>query len=86
MTSDLLTAVKAVLLKEWDPIGINDVPTVRDEYDSYAPEITRALQGRATAKVLATRLLQLETEVMGLKGDPERAERVARALLRLAGS
>jgi hypothetical protein len=34
-----LTAIKAALLKEWDPIGVKDVPEAQDEYDAYAPHI-----------------------------------------------
>jgi hypothetical protein len=28
-------SIHDILLRDWDPIGINDVPEARDEYDSY---------------------------------------------------
>ena len=30
-------AVGRILLKDWDPIGVNDVPEPQNEYDSYVP-------------------------------------------------
>jgi hypothetical protein len=36
----LLQAVREVLFREWDPIGVNDNPLAGDEYDHYAPNLT----------------------------------------------
>ncbi|HEY1756822.1 MAG TPA: hypothetical protein VGG72_15730 [Bryobacteraceae bacterium] len=30
--------IKTALLKEWDPIGVGEVPEAQDEYDSYVPD------------------------------------------------
>src|SRR4051794_31652361 len=32
----LYQAIREVLFREWDPIGVNDNPLCEDEYDSYA--------------------------------------------------
>jgi hypothetical protein len=41
-------AIKTILLKEWDPIDLSDVPEARDEYDSYVPGIHKMLIFRST--------------------------------------
>lgn len=83
MGAEMLATVRTILLEQWDPIGIRDVPAARDEYDRYAPGIVRSLRGRTTVAGMAAQLLEIETEQMGLAADRERAERVARTLLRL---
>jgi hypothetical protein len=37
----LLLAVREILFREWDPIGVKDDEWCRNEYDSYAPTICR---------------------------------------------
>jgi len=78
-----LTAIKAALLKEWDPIGVKDVPQAQDEYDSYAPHIYTLLTTR-TLRELSDYLWWLETEHMGLTGDREATEQFAERLLSIA--
>lgn len=85
MSTDRAARVKAILREQWDPIGIKDEPAARDEYDSYAIEIDRMLWERPTVDGIAQRLLTIETDLMGLEGDREHAERVSHALLRLIG-
>lgn len=36
-------SIRALLLGEWDPIGINDVPEARDEYDAYVRGVHKLL-------------------------------------------
>ena len=67
-------------MSEWDPIGVNDVPAARDEYDGYVPQILDLLRVGAPASMMADRLLRIETDEMGLRGDRERALRVAEKL------
>ena len=76
-----LTAIKAALLKEWDPIGVKDVPQAQDEYDSYAPHIYTLLTTRPHE--LSDYLWSLETERMGLTGDRKATEQFAERLLRI---
>jgi len=77
-----LTAIKAALLKEWDPIGVKDVPPAQDEYDSYAPHIYTLLTTRPLHE-LSDYLWRLETEHMGLTGNRQATERFAERLLRI---
>ncbi|MGH6826425.1 hypothetical protein [Methyloceanibacter sp.] len=78
--------VGQVLLTDWDPIGICDVPQAHDEYDEYdeyVPPIARMLAKGTTAVELSDHLLKIERDTLGLKGDTERASRVAMRLLRI---
>lgn len=62
-----LAQVRAILLHEWDPIGIRARAEVRDEYDSYAGEIHAMLMLEETTKdAIAHRLCDIATKQMGL--------------------
>ncbi|MFO1079213.1 MAG: hypothetical protein U1E23_01115 [Reyranellaceae bacterium] len=73
--------VRRVLLHDWDPIGIADVPEARAEYDSYANKAYSLLMNdRATADVIAEYLYRVAAGYMGLGRKPgllETAQRVA---------
>jgi hypothetical protein len=73
--------VRRILLKEWDPIGIVDVPQAADEYDSYSLQLTSSIVAGVSVDALADRLMAIETGQMGLKPNRSRAERVASLLL-----
>ncbi len=77
--------IKTILLWDWDPIGINDVPEAHDEYDSYVSGVFRLLTTDASEYQLIKRLHQFETVAMGLSSDVEaaRLKHAARKLLLL---
>ena len=77
---DLLD-LRAILMRDWDPIGVQDEPRVADEYDDYARAIIGLLQTDASAAVIANYLLMVERERMGLSGDPTRAANVAEKII-----
>jgi hypothetical protein len=81
---DVTNAVRDVLLVEWDPIGIRDVPQAADEYDGYAPPIVRMLAIGTSAAELSGYLLEIETDALGLEGDSARARQVAERLLSIS--
>jgi hypothetical protein len=76
----LFDAVRLILMRDWDPIGINDEPDAQDEYDAYIQPLLRLVREGVSSSVLSDRLLQIETDEMGLPGDRERALRVAEKL------
>ena len=78
-------AIHRVLLHDWDPIGVRDMPEALDEYDSYVPEIYGLLIRREPRHKLVDYLWWVETEHMGLCGNRRRTEQVADRLLGLAG-
>lgn len=77
----LYRQIDLILEKEWDPIGVSDV--VRDEYQSYVPEIFRMKQKLASAKEIGEALYRIETDYMELPGNLENCERVAKMLVAL---
>lgn len=58
--------IRDILLHEWDPIGIIDVPEAQDEYDSYVGGLYRLLASGASVDQLVEHLRQIETIRMGL--------------------
>ena len=59
--------VREILRKEWDPIGVFGSTGAEDEYASYVGEVSLMLfEERATAETIATHLLRIATEWMGL--------------------
>lgn len=83
MTTDsLLSAVREILFREWDPIGVNDNERCRDEYDSYAPTICWLLRQGIDEQRLAAHLSRLQRVSMGISViDEELHRHVARRLL-----
>ncbi|MBL8864808.1 MAG: hypothetical protein KF873_18315 [Gemmataceae bacterium] len=79
----LQAAIREVLLKEWDPIGVADIPEAADEYDSYIGEIQAILIRREPAYKLVDFLWWAETEHMTLAGNRRRTEQVAERLIGL---
>jgi hypothetical protein len=78
--------VSSILLKDWDPIGVHDVPAARDEYDQYVGSIADMLAAGTSASDLSRHLIEIEIGTMGLRGDRDRARRVAESLCRAAGA
>ena len=44
---EVQNAIREVLIREWDPIHIQDVPEAQDEYDGYVGGVYRLLAGGA---------------------------------------
>lgn len=64
--------VKKILIDEWDPIGVGDIPEAHDEYDAYVPEVCSMLVSKKSKNEIFEYLWRLETEHMGLVGDSKR--------------
>jgi hypothetical protein len=79
--------VREILLREWDPIGVRDMPEAQDEYDGYVAEIyVMLMDQRAASEMAAAYLLEVATVRMGLSDDPEletACERTAEMLVAL---
>jgi hypothetical protein len=79
--------VREVLMRDWDPIGVAAVPEAADEYDRYvARAYVMLMDERATAADIASYLLEVATEHMGLPETldlAERSDRAARTLVAL---
>lgn len=80
----LFSRVQRALLREWDPIGIQEFPGAHDEYDSYVPDIYELLVKKEPVEIVFAYLWQLETEHMGLRGDQVRTQEFALRLIDIA--
>ena len=77
--------IRDVLLKEWDPIGVQAIPEAQDEYDGYVPTVYSMLIARKPINEVFEYLLWLETEHMGLTADRQRTQSIAERLVGLSG-
>ena len=63
---NIQTAIRGGLLRDWDPIGVRDVPEAQDEYDGYVGGLYRLLASGVTVTDLAEHLARIERDSMGL--------------------
>ncbi len=78
---ELYKRIDELLLKEWDPIGVSEIPEARDEYYGYLPAVFRlALEGNEAR--IAEYLFSVETENMSLGGDKKKCQRIAGMVLK----
>ena len=64
--------IRHVLMTEWDPIGVSDIPEAADEYDSYIGGIYGLIQRRASRDEIVAHLRNLEVEMACSVGDAKR--------------
>jgi len=78
----LYKAIDEILWKDWDPIGLNDIEEVRDEYQGYTPHIfSLTIQGADKIKI-AKHLYEIETVNMGMNGNKIHCEQIAEKILK----
>ncbi len=65
-------SIGQILLHDWDPIGISDVPEAQDEYDSYVGGVYRLLSSHCSADEMIDYLFTIESQTMGLAMPPNR--------------
>lgn len=59
--------VREILMQEWDPIGVRDVPEAQDEYDSYVGRIyVMLMDERASTATIREYLYRTAMEDMGI--------------------
>ena len=79
----LYNAIDEILWKDWDPIGVNDIEEVRNEYQDYTPHIfSLTIQGADKVKI-AKHLYEIETVNMGMTGNKIHCEQIAEKILKL---
>lgn len=72
-----------VLLNVWDLIGVSDIESAQDEYDSYIGKIYALLLKGANAKRLERHLWWIESIYMGLPQKAPGRDLAVKALLRI---
>ena len=73
-------AIRHVLLKVWDPIGVKDMPSAQDEYDAYLGDIYELLISKAPDSKILEYLYWVAHEGMGLEPEHAKTEAAIRAL------
>jgi hypothetical protein len=73
------------VLIDWNPIMISTKSILKDEYSTYAPEITKMLLNGANEKELFFHLKNLRIEKMQVTEDDLQDIQSARKLLELVG-
>jgi len=81
---EIQEAIGRILLQDWDPIGIRDVPEAQDEYDGYVGGVYGLLASGASPQAVAQHLCGIERNSMGFtQALPTHLLPVARKLCRL---
>jgi len=79
----IFRSIDKILWNDWDPIGVNQISEVRDEYQTYVTGIYELKRKNASIEVLAERLIEIETYRMGLDGDIDKCRAVAQKIIEL---
>ena len=80
---EIQDSIREVLIREWDPIHIQDVPEAQDEYDAYVGGVYRLLASGASEFAIAAHLASVERDSMGFSTSAEALLPVARRLKQL---
>ena len=75
---EIESQIAAILLHDWDPIGVADDPGARDEYDSYVGGVYRVLATGGSLAEIEAHLRDIEIHMMGYDETTREAD-VARA-------
>lgn len=75
--------IEAILLKQWDPIGINNDPAAVSEYYTYASQIYGMIKNGKSEKDIAEYLIRVTEEDLGLLPDQRKIEEIAKVLFKL---
>jgi hypothetical protein len=73
-------SIREILLREWDPIGVRDIPEAQDEYDGYVGGVYRLLANGASVEEIAAHLASIQRDSMGISSDAATLVPVARRL------
>lgn len=75
--------IDEILWHDWDPIGINDVESARDEYQNYIGDILEFKLNGTDVTEIANYLSVIETQRMNLLGNKEKCFTVAQKIQKL---
>jgi len=65
----------------WDPIGVAGVAQARDEYHSYLPQVFKLVLNNESKEKIATYLLDIEENQIGVSPKREAALEIAKILV-----
>jgi hypothetical protein len=73
-------SIRDVLIRDWDPIHIKDVPEAQDEYDGYLAGVYRLLVSGTSELAVAQHLASIEHDARGFSTGAEALLPVAHVL------
>ena len=76
----LYKRIDNLLWEDWDPIGVNDHESARDEYQSYLPQVFRLVNEGAKISEIADYLDTIVTESIGLQSDLKHCTEIAKLI------
>lgn len=77
----VITNIREIFLKDWDPLDVGDNPNLIDEYDAYIPRILKALRNKASESEVAEVLHNIEVDEFGIDPNSEFKLDVAKRLI-----
>jgi len=84
LPKNLYGRIRAILIADWDPLGLADAATPPDDYDDVAREVHAILTGEeASVERVAAYLRWVERERMHLQRRPGEATDAAKTLMGL---
>ena len=76
--------VSAILLRDWDPLGVADIAELRTEYEGYAAEIVSMYVNKSISAEILFNYLKITTEKsMDMKADDISIAQTVKNLLEL---
>ena len=66
MEKIIISNIRFVLISDWDPIGIGDIPNLSDEYDGYIGSIINILRQKLPIEAIVVLLEKIEKTEMGI--------------------
>lgn len=79
--NDIRAAIREILLYEWDPLHLREIPeflaTNMDEYDEYVTALEKMVLKGESKDFLAARLHEFEFRILGKELVPSRTIHVA---------
>ena len=80
---ELYQGIDEILWNDWDPIGINLLPSSRDEYQDYIPVIFKLVMKNVTSLELEQYLDDVVKNRMGLRSSKKSNKPVAEKIIEL---
>ena len=82
--AEIQRQIDSVLLRDWDPIGVADVPEAQDEYRGYSRGVYDVAVETRSARAVAEHLIRVERDRMGMSSrSPDQLLPVAQKMLDL---
>ena len=78
---DLYRFIDEILINEWDPIGVSDIPEARDEYYAFIPQVFKRVINGGSVQSIAKLLRNIEMEDLALLGANTNCKKVAEKII-----